>query len=343
MTPPKQPLVTIAVPLHKRMHFVPDALRSIAAQDYPQIELLVSDNGLNGPELRALVEEHYPRPYTFRRNDEIEEVMSRHFNQLVAAASGKYFVLLCDDDEIGPRFASSLVEALESDPEIGVAIPNVELTNEDGALLSDEEAEGLPYGRPELRELPPKTFSGIEFVRMWVSGKVRFKTFVTTMARTEEVAAVGGYPMMPTGDDDAVVLKLSLGRKAAFCEEAVFRNRAYEASGGLEISPWVLAADIKRWLEFLDTDPVLMEYAATHPTEWNEVRSLMRRKGWGTYRHRWRGMYRERMGGLEWLRAGFAMPYVPEYYRWLAGYLFKRGLSYPKRVVRTLAQGKSAT
>jgi hypothetical protein len=74
MTSAKQPLVTIAVPLHKRMRFLPYALRSIAAQDYPEIELLVSDNGLNGPELPALVEEHYPKPYTFRRNEVIEEV-----------------------------------------------------------------------------------------------------------------------------------------------------------------------------------------------------------------------------------------------------------------------------
>ena len=169
---------------------------------------------------------------------------------------------------------------------------------------------------------------------MWVGGKVRFKTFVTTMARTEEIAAAGGYPMMPTGDDDAVVLKLSLGRKAAFCEEAMFRNRAYEASGGLEISPWVLAADIRRWLDFLDSDPVLREYAAENPVEWPEIRALMRRKAWGTYRYRWKGMYRERMGPFEWLRAGFALPFIPEYYSWLARYLLRLGLSYPRRIVR---------
>jgi cellulose synthase/poly-beta-1,6-N-acetylglucosamine synthase-like glycosyltransferase len=338
-----QPLVTIAVPLHKRMHFLPDVLRSVAAQDYPEIELLISDNGLNGPELRERVEQHYPRPYTFRRNEVIEEVMSQHFNQLVEAASGKYFVLLCDDDEIGPEFASSMVEVLESDPEIGVAIPNIELTNEAGELLSAEEAALLPYSRPELKPLPPETFTGSEFVHLWVGGKCRFKTFVTTMARTAEIRAVGGYPPMPTGDDDAVALKLSLGRKAAFCEKAVFRNRAYEASGGLVISPWVLAADIKRWIEFLDADPVLQEYAAAHPGEWPEIRELMRHKAWGTYRHRWKTMYRERMGRLEWLRAGFALPYIPEYYRWLAGYLLKLGLSYPTRMARTLAQGSSAT
>ena len=75
-----RPLVTIAVPLYKRMHFLPGALKSIAAQDYPAIEVLVSDNGENGAELRELVAQHYPGSFTFRRN-ETTVPMSIHFNQ----------------------------------------------------------------------------------------------------------------------------------------------------------------------------------------------------------------------------------------------------------------------
>jgi hypothetical protein len=259
--------------------------------------------------------------------------MSTHFNQLVESATGKYFVLLCDDDEISPRFVSSMVETLEADPEIGVAIPQVELMDESGAPLSAEQAAELPYSRPELKELPPPVFSGLDFVRYWVSGRYRFKTFVTVMARTTDMTAIGGYPQMPTGDDDAVALRLSLGRKVAFCSEAVFRNRAYETSGGLDITPWELAHDIRRWLAFLDADPVLRKYAAEQPGEWQEIRELMRRKAWKTYRYRWKGMYRRRLPAGEWLRAGFALPFIPEYYRWLSGYLLKHGLSRTRRLV----------
>jgi glycosyltransferase involved in cell wall biosynthesis len=334
MTEAAQPLVTVAVPLYKRMRFLPIVLKSVAEQDYPEIELLVSDNGENGPEIREMVRSHYTRPFTFRRNEVTEPVMSTHFNQLVESANGKYFVLLCDDDEIGPRFVSSMVERLEADPDIGLAIPLVELMDECGAPLSEQQAADLPYSRPELKDLPPGVFSGLDFVRYWVSGRYRFKTFVTVMARTEEISAIGGYPQMPTGDDDAVALRLALGHKVAFCTEAVFRNRAYETSAGLDITPWDLAHDIRRWLEFLDSDPVLRRYAAEHPVEWQEVRELMRQKAWRTYRHRWKGMYRRRMEPAEWLRAGFALPFIPEYYRWLSGYLLKRGLSRTKRLVR---------
>ena len=329
----ERPLVTIAIPLYKRLDFLPGVLGSVAGQDYPAIELLVSDNGENDPGLRDLVARHYEGPFTFRRNATTVP-MSVHFNQLVESAAGEYFVLLCDDDEIRPGFVSSLVSALQEGPEIGVAIPLVELMAEDGGTLSAEEVSALPYAMADPDRLPPDKMTGTEFVRLWVDGSGRFTSFVTTMARTGDILAAGGYPTIPTGDDDAVVLRLALGRKVAYCKDAVFRLRAYEASEGLAMSPWELAADIKSWLEFLDSDPFLQRYSAEHPTEWAEVRALMRAKAWRTYRHRWKTMYRRRMGLFSWLRAGFALPYIPEYYRWLARYLVRLGLSSTKRVIR---------
>ena len=318
-----RPLVTVAIPVYKRLHLLPGALRSVAAQDYPELELLVSDNGENGPEVRELVERHYPRPFRFRRNEVSEPIMSRHFNQLVESASGEYFVLLCDDDEIGPTFVSNLAAILEADPDVAFALPRVEVLDE----------AGQPYADAQEHRLPPEVFNGTDLPRMWGSGEYRFWNFVTMMARTREIRATGGYPDMPNGDDDAVVLKLALGRKVGFCKEAVFRNRWYETSAGLAVSAWELAADVRAWLKFIDSDPVLQKFAAANPVEWNEIRRLMLEKGWKGYRHRWKSMYRKRMGRMEWVRAGFALPWIPAYYRWLIPYLLRRGLTLPKRLV----------
>lgn len=314
--------VTVGIPVYKRLEYLPSALRSVAAQEYPDLELLVSDNGENGPELEALVREHYPRPFRMRRNDVSVPAMSRHFNQVVESAEGEYFVLLCDDDAIGPHFISKLIAPLERDPEIAVAIPNVEVID--------------AAGRPRQREVrhPPDVFSGVEFARMWMGGGYSFWTFVTVMARTSEIRAVGGYPEMPTGDDDGLILKLTLGRKAAYVKDAIFRHRWYESSAGLAIDPWELANHIRRWLAFLDDDPVLHRFAAADPVAWREVRGLMVQKAWKTFRHRYRTMYRDRMSGPGWVRAGFALPFIADYYRWLIPYLLRAGLALPKRLIR---------
>ena len=39
--------------------------------------------------------------------------MHEHFNQLVQEATGEYFVLLCDDDQISANFVTELVAVLE--------------------------------------------------------------------------------------------------------------------------------------------------------------------------------------------------------------------------------------
>jgi glycosyltransferase involved in cell wall biosynthesis len=320
-------LVTIAIPIYHRLHLLPGALRSVADQDYPDIELLVSDNGGGGSELEDIIRRHYPRPFRIRRNAETEPVMSRHFNQMLEAATGDYFVLLCDDDEISPRFVSELAGILDSDPTIGLALPRVEVLDEDGTH------------RPRAGDerYPPAVFSGADFVRMWAEGGYCFWNFATVMARTDEMREIGGYPMMPNGDDNAVALRLALGRKVGFSPEAVFRNRWYESSAGLAVSPWELAEDIKTWLTLLDADPVIRRFAEANPGEWAELRRLARGIGWRTYRHRYKTMYRQRLGRLEWLRAGFALPFVPEYYRWLVPYLLKQGLVAPRRLFRQRA------
>jgi GT2 family glycosyltransferase len=118
MTTPK--LVTIGLPMWKRLEYLPHILKIIEAQDYPSIELLVSDNGMNGNKVRDTVQAHYSRPFKFRQNSSIAEI-PKHFNQIVQHATGEYFVLLSDDDEITPNFVSELVHLLERYPEANVA------------------------------------------------------------------------------------------------------------------------------------------------------------------------------------------------------------------------------
>ena len=52
-------LVTIGLPMWKRLEFLPHILKIIEAQDYPSIELLVSDNGQNGVKIREIVSACY--------------------------------------------------------------------------------------------------------------------------------------------------------------------------------------------------------------------------------------------------------------------------------------------
>ena len=109
------------------------------------------------------------------------------------------------------------------------------------------------------------------------------------------------------------MVKLCLDDFIVFSKQCAFRKRYYEDSGGYAISIKDLARGIREFLHCLASDPMILEYAASHPGEWNELHRYLMDSKWRTYRFRWGSMYRNRMPPLQWAMAGFALP--PKYYR----------------------------
>jgi len=296
------PLVTIGIPVYKRLSCLPRALQSVSKQDYPHIELLVSDNGLNGTAVRDLVNQYYARPYVFRQNSAIV-TLSAHYNQLVAAASGKYFIWMPDDDAISPNYVSALVPTLEQDPTIAVAIARQEYVDASGCVLRASPNHA------------PHSISGEQLVMQWTG--MGFESFTAILARTADIRACGGYPEFPGGThcDDAVLIKLSLGRSIALTNACVYQLQQDETSVGWSLKCQVLAEDTRRFLKFLDTDPWVLAFAGREPAQWTMLKRSLVKMTWETYYHRWDTLYKERLSLMPWVRAAFALPYIPEYYQ----------------------------
>jgi glycosyltransferase involved in cell wall biosynthesis len=310
-----QPLVTIGMPVYKRLAFLPHILQIVEAQDYPQIELVVSDNGMNGAAVEDIVTQCYSRPYRFRRNPSTVSI-SQHYNQLVHAASGKYFVLLSDDDEISDNYVSELVAGLERHPGSSAAIARQEIMDESGAVVRGSS--------PNL----PEVVAGPDFIRaVWQTHEYRFECFATFMARTEAIRACGAYPDFTTGthNDNALLIKLCLMGDVVLSDRCCFRWRLYEASHGWSISINDLAKASREFLEFLKSDPTIRDFERLHPDQWAAVRICLEQLGWMAYYWRWDGLYRQRLSTLEWLRAAYAMPAIWPYYRRVFRTLLSRG------------------
>ena len=271
-------LVTVALPVYRRLDYLPFALKSACAQDYPDLEILVSDNGENGPALEDLVREHCSRPVRIRRNPK-SVPMPEHFNQLVDEASGHYFMILSDDDTLSSNHVGALAGALDANPDAGAAISYLEIIDESGAVVP----------RRGVERTPPSKMSGPEWVRRWCVPEYDFVCFVTNMARTEEIRSVGGYPDFPRGNgiDNSVLLKLCLHRSLLYVPEATFFYRVYEESTGLAANTHELAVACRLFFEFLDSEPELRRFARESPEDWAQARELLFDMTWRTYRHRY--------------------------------------------------------
>jgi glycosyltransferase involved in cell wall biosynthesis len=298
-------LVTIALPMWKRMEYLPHILKVIEAQDYPFIHLLISDNGMNGNKVRDAVETHYSRPFTFRQNPSIAEIPD-HFNQLISEATGEYFTLVSDDDEISPNFISELVGLLEKHPQASLALARQEIMNGEGVVVR------------KSNDVPTTVMSGAEFIRKtWQHYSFGYEALGTNVARTTAIVAAGGYPNFTrgTGMENAMIIKVCLNSHVAISQSCVWRWRVYESSHGWSVPISDLAASAKEFMRFLDTDPGIRELAKANPEQWKELREVLFHNEWQTYYWRWRDIYKSRMSYPAWVRAAFAMPFFPDYYR----------------------------
>jgi len=298
-------VVTIGIPVYKRLQYLPAVLNIVASQDYPHIELLVSDNGVNGRAVPDIVSKHYRKPYRFRQNPSTVSI-STHFNQLIHEASGEYFIVLADDDEITPNYASDLVCLLEKHPQASVAFAVQQTIDDDGNVISSS------------KNTVPEVLSGPDFIRaIWGTHEYGFRSLSTYLARRRSLMACGGYPEVwaGTSDEDLLMVKLCVDNFVGFSARCAFRKRFDESSYGYSITMQDLARGIKEFLKILDSDAKLSAYAASHPVEWSDSKRYLVEMVWKTYYYRWTGLYKSRLTPFEWIRAGFAMPFVPDYYR----------------------------
>jgi glycosyltransferase involved in cell wall biosynthesis len=304
-------LVTIGIPVYQRLNFLPNVLRSVSRQDYPNLEILVSDNGMNGTTIPTIVEEHYPHSFKFRRNPHVE-TMSAHFNQIINAASGKYFMLLCDDDEISSNYVSELVGLLEHNRQASIALSRQEIIDENGNTIR-RSSDNLPA-----------LISGPDFIRAaWQTYEYKYEGFATYLARTDHIKACGGYPEFCKGlsHDDALLLKLCIDNYVTLSSRCAFRFRVYETSHGALISIEEVEQATRDFLKFLECDPGIQRFALRQPSEWKSLKKIIEQMNWEFYYDRWSGMYREELTTLQWIKAAFALPFIPGYYMRVASTL----------------------
>ena len=294
-------LVTIGIPIYKRLTTLPQALQSVASQDYPDIELIVSDNGENGNKVKEIVEQCYPRPFRFRQNPATVPI-SPHYNQLIEAATGEFCVILDDDDTLSQNFVTELVGLFDRHPQVTVAMAGQEVVDVSGNVLR------------RSSEQVPELLTGEEFIRTW--NAYGFECYTAMMGRTAEMKRCGGYENFPRGthSDDALLIKLCLAGSVAFGKRCTFRWRMAETSFGWSMKCEELAEDTRQFLSFLDSDPTVLAYASRKPESWAELKPGLMKMGWHTYYERWAGLYQGRLSFVQWIRAGFAMPFILDYY-----------------------------
>ena len=132
---PTAPLVSIGLPVYNGAPYLRRAMESLLAQDWPALELVVSDNA--STDQSAVIAESFamrdPRVRVLRES--VNQGSEANFAKVLNEARGEFFMWAACDDWWDPRFVSAMVAALDRTPGAVVAMSAVERVDEAGASI----------------------------------------------------------------------------------------------------------------------------------------------------------------------------------------------------------------
>lgn len=151
------PLISVIMPVYNREKYVAEAVESILAQTYPNIELICIDDGSTDSSdkiLRSFGEKivHIP-------GDQNLGIAAAR-NKGIAIAQGEYLALMDDDDIATPDRLELQMKQFQENPNLDISFTFIQ------CFISPE----LPEEIKKLRFCPPEPTSGI------ISGTALIKT-----------------------------------------------------------------------------------------------------------------------------------------------------------------------
>jgi len=133
----EKPLISVGMPIFNEARFLRETLEAIVNQDYPNIELIISDNAstdATGQICREYAEKYdWICYHRFKTN----EGPAKNFDYVLKSATGKYFMWAAGHDLWSANYLSACVDMLESHPKAMIAYGGSNWIND----------HGEPFGR----------------------------------------------------------------------------------------------------------------------------------------------------------------------------------------------------
>jgi len=127
-------LVSIGIPTFNRLACLRKSVAAVLAQDYPNIELILSDNASTDGtrEFCTALAAGDRRIVYFRQETNVG--MVRNFRRAAELATGAFYVSATDDDYMDPRYVSACMRALTTEPDLVAACGSWVLCRDDETI-----------------------------------------------------------------------------------------------------------------------------------------------------------------------------------------------------------------
>ena len=131
----RDPLVSVIVPCYNGAAFLEEALRSALAQSYPEVEVVVVDDG--STDSSGEIARRFPVRYIRQENRGLSEAR----NSGIRESKGSYLVFLDADDRLKPRAIETGLNALALRPDCALTVGDHVFIAADSSYLADSTKE----------------------------------------------------------------------------------------------------------------------------------------------------------------------------------------------------------
>ncbi len=139
----RQPLVSICIPTYNSADTIAETMRSVLAQTYPRMELIVVDDGSSDDTFQVISAEkaRYEKEAGGDAKKEIRLYqnesnlgMAGNWNRCLELCAGTYMKLLCADDLLEPELTAREVEMMERHPEVDLVQSDTKFIDVSGRI-----------------------------------------------------------------------------------------------------------------------------------------------------------------------------------------------------------------
>jgi glycosyltransferase involved in cell wall biosynthesis len=199
-----EPLVSIVVLCHNYARYLPQAMESAFAQDYPNLELIVIDDGSTDDSLEVALRYAERAKVLTQPNQGLAPTCNRGARE----ATGEYFVFLSADDRLERTYVSELLAALRRTSEASFAYCSARLFGAESGVA------------------PARPFSAFSLIRgrNYING--------SALTRRADYLDAGGYPEdLPEGafdDWDFWLTMVERGHRGTYVPKPLLLWRRHE-------------------------------------------------------------------------------------------------------------------
>ncbi|MEN0108135.1 MAG: glycosyltransferase [Pseudomonas sp.] len=207
------PLVSVIIASYNHGPYVEQSIRSVLAQTYPNVELLVIDDGSRDDSVERI--ERLRKAKFFDFHAQANQGLSAVLNAAMARAKGNLIVPFGSDDVMLPERLALQVQYLRNKPWVGICAGNIQEIDAHGQRLAA--ARRLPARRLHFDDIFQHRLPGAPAP--------------TLMFRREALEQVGGFDPQIRLEDLLIQLKIT---RAGYCidvlEQVLAEYRVHPAN-----------------------------------------------------------------------------------------------------------------